>query len=60
LLSGHHGNVDKWRREQALLRTWQRRPELLKNLNLSDDDLLYLRNLGAPLEAENEANKSAE
>ena len=60
LLSGHHGNVDKWRREQALLRTWLRRPELLTNLNLSDNDLLYLRNLGAPLETENEAEKSAE
>lgn len=30
LLSGHHANVEKWRREQSLLRTRQRRPDLLK------------------------------
>jgi len=29
LLSGHHGNVEKWRREQSLLRTRQKRPDLL-------------------------------
>ncbi len=29
LLSGHHGNVEKWRREQALARTRERRPDLL-------------------------------
>ncbi|MBN2083541.1 tRNA (guanosine(37)-N1)-methyltransferase TrmD [bacterium] len=29
LLSGHHANIDKWRREQALLLTYRRRPELL-------------------------------
>ncbi len=30
LLSGHHGNIEKWRREQSLERTAARRPELLK------------------------------
>ncbi|MCI9545864.1 MAG: tRNA (guanosine(37)-N1)-methyltransferase TrmD [Lachnospiraceae bacterium] len=30
LLSGHHANVEKWRHEQSLLRTQQRRPDLLK------------------------------
>ena len=29
LLSGHHGNIEKWRREQALARTAQKRPDLL-------------------------------
>lgn len=29
LLSGHHANVEKWRREQSLLRTKERRPDLL-------------------------------
>lgn len=29
LLSGHHANIEKWRREQAILRTAQRRPDLL-------------------------------
>ncbi|MGV2806742.1 tRNA (guanosine(37)-N1)-methyltransferase TrmD, partial [Clostridium perfringens] len=35
LLSGHHANIDVWRREQALKRTWERRPELLDKLELS-------------------------
>lgn len=30
LLSGHHANIEKWRREQSLLRTKERRPDLLK------------------------------
>jgi len=35
LLSGHHGNVDKWRREAALRRTLERRPDLLASADLS-------------------------
>lgn len=42
LLSGHHENVDKWRREQALKRTKQRRPDMLDNANLSKKDIEYL------------------
>mgnify|MGYP000391118949 CR=1 FL=1 len=38
LLSGHHGNVDKWRREQSLKRTLERRPDLLEQADLSKDD----------------------
>ena len=30
LLSGHHANIEKWRREQAVLRTRERRPDLLE------------------------------
>ncbi len=30
LLSGHHGNIKKWRKEQSILRTKQKRPDLLK------------------------------
>ena len=30
LLSGHHANIDRWRREQSLIRTRERRPDLLK------------------------------
>lgn len=33
LLSGHHANVEKWRREQSILRTWKMRPDLLKRQN---------------------------
>ncbi|MCL1948880.1 MAG: tRNA (guanosine(37)-N1)-methyltransferase TrmD [Turicibacter sp.] len=45
LLSGNHANIDRWRREQSLKRTWERRPELLKNLELAKGDLEYLLSL---------------
>ena len=35
LLSGHHANIEKWRREQSILRTWQRRPDLLEKGSLT-------------------------
>lgn len=38
LLSGHHGNIAKWRRQQALRRTFERRPELLKSAHLTDEE----------------------
>ncbi len=47
LLSGHHAEVERWRRQQALLRTWQRRPDLLAGVELSDADREFLRRLGA-------------
>ena len=45
LLSGHHANIDVWRREQALKRTWERRPELLDKLELSKQDRAYIDKL---------------
>ena len=42
LLSGHHGNIEKWRREKSLERTYDYRPELLKEANLSKKDKEYL------------------
>lgn len=38
LLSGHHGNVAKWRRAQALIRTAKKRPDLLKTATLTKND----------------------
>ncbi len=35
LLSGHHANVEKWRREQSIIRTAQRRPDLLEKAELT-------------------------
>ncbi len=35
LLSGHHEEIRRWRLQQALGRTWQRRPELLADRSLS-------------------------
>lgn len=46
LLSGHHGRVAQWRHQQALLRTLRRRPDLLLNLSLTDEDRAFLRNHG--------------
>ena len=40
-----HGNVDKWRREQSLKRTLERRPDLLEQADLSKDDEKYLKKL---------------
>ncbi len=45
LLSGNHGKVDQWRREQALLRTFERRPEMLEKIKLSDKDREFLEKI---------------
>lgn len=45
LLSGDHAAVARWRREQSLLRTFQRRPDLLKSADLSAEDRAYLEKL---------------
>jgi tRNA (guanine37-N1)-methyltransferase len=45
LTSGDHARVARWRREQALLRTWQRRPDLLAMASLSDADREFLARL---------------
>lgn len=46
LLSGDHGAVEAWRREQSLLRTWMRRPDLLESAPLTPEDEDYLEKLG--------------
>lgn len=43
LMSGHHGNVEKWRHEQSLIRTALRRPDLLEKAELSKKDIEYLK-----------------
>lgn len=45
LTSGNHGLVDRWRREQALERTWRRRPELLDQVELSKTDKAFIAHL---------------
>jgi len=47
LLSGDHARIDRWRREQALRRTWERRPDLLDSAELSEEDRMFLRRLQA-------------
>ena len=45
LLSGHHANVEKWRREQSIIRTLERRPELLQDAVLSKKEQQFLDRL---------------
>ena len=51
LLSGHHGEVARWRRREQLRRTLERRPDLLAHAELNPTDRSYLQTLGwAPKE----------
>jgi tRNA (guanine37-N1)-methyltransferase len=45
LLSGHHANLEIWRRRQSLARTLARRPDLLEKANLSDEERKFLATL---------------
>jgi tRNA (guanine37-N1)-methyltransferase len=47
LVSGNHGEVDRWRRREALRRTLQRRPDLLDAAQLADSDRAVLKELGS-------------
>lgn len=46
LLSGHHANIEAWRREKSLERTLKWRPDLLENCKLTKKDLAHLKTLG--------------
>jgi tRNA (guanine37-N1)-methyltransferase len=45
LLSGHHAEIAKWRRQQSLRITWERRPDLLSQAELTDEDRRFLKRL---------------
>jgi len=45
LRSGNHQTIAQWRRRQQLLRTWERRPDLLPHANLSPDEQEYIRSV---------------
>lgn len=47
LLSGHHANIMRWRRERALERTFYRRPDLLEKAELDQNDRAFLAGLTA-------------
>lgn len=51
LISGHHGRIDAWRREQSLLRTLRRRPELLDSAELTPKERQWLEEQRALLGA---------
>lgn len=46
LLSGHHENIRRWRKEQALRATLEKRPDLLETAELDDEAREILRRLG--------------
>ena len=50
LLSGNHADIAIWRMKQALGRTWQRRPDLLKNKNLSAEQEYLLQQFKSEVE----------
>jgi tRNA (guanine37-N1)-methyltransferase len=45
LLSGHHANIEAWRRQQSILRTYERRPDLLEKADLSEKEREFLTRL---------------
>ena len=45
LKSGHHQNIDKWRREQSLKVTFEKRPELLEKVDLTEDEQKFIKSL---------------
>ncbi len=51
LLSGDHAKIAKWRREQSLARTLERRPDMLGKAILSKEDILFLRDHGFGVES---------
>ena len=50
LLSGHHGDIERWRRREALRRTLERRPDLLAGAALDAEQQRMLRDLRAERE----------
>ena len=45
LMSGHHAIIEKWRREQSFLRTYERRPDLLEKSNLTEKEKKEVKKL---------------
>jgi len=47
LLSGNHAKIDRWRRDQSIIRTFYKRPDLLKDAKLNKDDQILIEKLRA-------------
>ncbi len=60
LLSGHHAEIARWRRREALRRTWQRRPDLLARAPLSPEDRAFLATLKAQALSDSVASATEE
>lgn len=63
LLSGHHANIATWRREQSLVRTMERRPDLLEEAEktgiLTKKDKIFLEKLNRKKESQKESQKES-
>ena len=55
LLSGDHGKIEKWRREQALTRTFKKRPDMIERAELSKEDKKILERLKSEVENESDS-----
>ena len=58
LMSGHHTDIVRWRMKQSLGRTWERRPDLLENIELTDEQQQLLDEYKQEFELINEQNTS--
>ena len=56
LLSGHHANIEAWRREQSILRTAKNRPDLLKKADLTNKEWNQVRQWRKQWKEEKEQN----
>src|SRR5258706_4133314 len=56
LVSGNHAKIEKWRREQALTRTFNKRPDMLEKAELSKTDLKFLEHLKHALSHDERSN----
>lgn len=45
LISGRHANIEKWKREQSIIRTYERRPDLLKTADLTEAEIEFINDL---------------
>ncbi|MEP7137249.1 MAG: tRNA (guanosine(37)-N1)-methyltransferase TrmD [Chloroflexota bacterium] len=52
LASGNHAKIEKWRREQALTRTFNKRPDMLEKAELSKADKKFIQGLGSKVESQ--------
>lgn len=57
LMSGHHENIRKWRLEQSLRKTLERRPDLLENYAMTDEERLILEKIKTEIERTDKVNE---
>lgn len=57
LFSGHHANIVKWKRQQSIINTLKKRPDMLEKAELSEEDKKFLREYKAKTDAESSVEK---